>query len=102
MYIMGAPLRFQSCMGSSYIYGVCVCVCARIYVCVCVRVCVCVCVCVFVSVSVSTPQAMKNHSHEMKPEYVTNETSPTAFQFLYTSLAIDIVDERGLSNKACR
>ena len=31
---------------------------------------------------------------------ITNQTSPTAFQFLYTTLAIDITDGHGLSNKA--
>ena len=29
-----------------------------------------------------------------------NQTSPTAFQFLYMTLAIDIIDGHGLSNKA--
>ena len=44
-----------------------------------------VCVCV-------RPQAIKNYSCEMK-----SQTSPIAFQFLCTALAIDIVDGRGLS-----
>ena len=47
-------------------------------------------------VCVSAPQAMKNCSREMKPEL----PSPTAFQSLYMALAIDITDERGLSNEA--
>ena len=33
-----------------------------------VGMCVCVCVCVCMCVCVSAPQAIKNHSHEMKPE----------------------------------
>ena len=61
----------------------------------CVSVCVsmCVSVCVFVS------WAIKNHSREMK---ITNETSPTAFQFFCTALAIDTIDGRGLNNEAHR
>ena len=63
----------------------------RVFVSVCVRVCVCVC-----------PRAIKNYSHEMKPEYIANQTSPTAFQFLCMALAIDAIDGWGLSNEVRR
>ena len=63
-------------------------------------VCVCVCVCVRARMYVR-PQAIKNHSHDIKPE-ITNQTSPTAFQFLHIKLAINITDGHGLSNKAHR
>ena len=43
---------------------------------------------------VSAPQDIKNYSREM--------TSPTAFQFLCTALAIDTVDGRGLNYEARR
>ena len=33
---------------------------------------------------------------------ITNQTSPTAFQFLYMTLAIDITDGRGLTKEVCR
>ena len=46
-----------------------------------VSLCVCVCLCV------CPPQAIKNHSHEMKS--ITKQTSPTAFRFLYMTLAIN-------------
>ena len=55
------------------------------------------CACMFVCVH---RQAIKNHSREMK--LITNQTSPTAFYFLYMTLAIDITDGRGLSNKVHR
>ena len=55
--------------------------------CACVCVCVCVCVC---------PWAIKDDSCG-----IINQTSPTAFQFLCTALAIDTIDEHGLSNEAC-
>ena len=54
-----------------------------------------------VCLCVSAPQAIKNHSREMKPD-ITNQISPTAFQFLYMTLAIDITDGRDLSNEARR
>ena len=61
------------------------------------RVCVCMCVCVFVP----TPEAIKDYSHEIKPEQpITNQTSPTALQFAYMALAIDITDGHGLNNEA--
>ena len=47
------------------------------------------------------PQAIKNHSRENEA-LLTNQTSPTTFQFLYMTIAIDIIDGRGLSNEACR
>ena len=38
----------------------------------------------------------------MKPELTyVYETSPTAFQFLYMTLAMDIIDGCGLSNEVC-
>ena len=63
-----------------------VCVCARVRVCVCMCVCVC------------PPWAMETYSHEMKPE-ITNQTIPTAFQFAYMALAVNITNGRGLSNE---
>ena len=39
---------------------------------------------------------MKSYSREMKPE-----TSPTAFQFAYMALAIDITDGRSLIYEVC-
>ena len=48
-------------------------------------------------VCVFTPQAIKNHSRD-----ITNQKSPTAFQFLYMTLTIDITDGQGLSNEARR
>ena len=65
---------------------------------VCMFACVCACVCVCVCVR---PQAIKNYSHETK-SIITNQTSPTAFQFLCKALAIDTIDGRGLSNEAHR
>ena len=59
------------------------------------RLFVCVCACM------SAPQVIKNHSCDIKPE-ITNQTSPTAFQFLYIKLAIDITDGCGFSNKGHR
>ena len=53
------------------------------------------------SLCVCVSQAIKNHSREMKPE-LTNQTSPTAFQFLCMALAIDTIDGRGLSNEVRR
>ena len=46
------------------------------------------------------PQAINNYSCEVKTE-ITNETSPTAFQFLYMTPAVNITDRRGLSNEGC-
>ena len=51
---------------------------------------------------VCPPPGYKNHSREIKSEYIANQTNPTAFQFLCMALAIDTIDGRGLSNKACR
>ena len=39
---------------------------------------------------------------ERKKKKITYQTSPTAFQFLCTALAIDTVDGRGLSYEARR
>ena len=57
---------------------------------------VCVCVCVH-------PQAINNYlATYVNESQITNQTSPTAFQFLYMILAVDIItDGRGLSNEAC-
>ena len=40
------------------------------------------------------PLAMKNYLRK-----IINQTSPTAFQFPYTVLAIDITDGHGISNE---
>ena len=45
---------------------------------------------------VSAPQAIKNLSREM----IVNQTSRTAFQFSYMTLAINISDGDGLNNEA--
>ena len=55
----------------------------------CARVCVCVCV-----------QATKNHSREISQN--SYSISPTAFQFLYITLAINITDGRCLSDEVRR
>ena len=48
------------------------------------------------------PQAI-NHSCEMKLEKLLPiQQVPTAFRFLYVTLAINITDECDLSNKVCR
>ena len=52
----------------------------------------CVCICVF------APQAIK--TIHVKKARITNQTSPTAFQFLCKALAIDATDGWGLSNEA--
>ena len=58
----------------------------------------CVYVCVFVCVP--TPEAIKNYSREIKPEQlITNQTSPTALQFAYMALSIDLTDGCGLNNE---
>ena len=42
-------------------------------------------------------QEVGMHVCEMKPEFIiTNQTSSTAFQFLYMTLDIDITDGRGM------
>ena len=57
----GVPAKFEIAFVREVGMHVCMCVC----VCVCVCVC-CVCLCLYLCVS--TPQAIKNHSHEMKSE----------------------------------
>ena len=46
-------------------------------------------------VCVSAPQAIKNHSREMKPDNLSNK-----FCCFSMTLAIDITDGQGLSNEA--
>ena len=59
------------------------------------RVCVCLSVC--------PPAGLLKIIHiKFKEVKITNQTSPTAFQFLCMALAIDIVDGWGLSNVARR
>ena len=80
---------------------VCMCVCVYVYVCVCVCVCVCarararactfVCACMCVCVSPYLRLLITTH--------VTVLTNAMTFQSLYKALAIDIMDENGLTSK---
>ena len=46
------------------------------------------------------PGYIDYYSHKMKPEYITGETSYTAYWILYTASAIDIANRRGHSKEA--
>ena len=62
-----------------------------------VSVCVCVCVCMCMRVC---PQAIKNHSREIKIEQPIKQVLVLfSFLLVYMTLAINITDRHGLSNK---
>ena len=66
---------------------------AQVYACVCVRACVCVCVCV----CAYTPEAIKISG--MILLYMIDRIIAAAFQFRFMTLAIDVINRRGPSNK---
>ena len=55
--------------------------------------CLCMCVCLCVHL-------LKNHSREMKPEYLMKQLLLLLSFFIHMAFAIDIADGRDLTNEA--
>ena len=58
--------------------------------CVCIRACVCI----------SLPPGYEK-LFTWNEAWITNQASPTAYQFAYKALTINIIDGHGLINEAC-